>query len=218
MRVDGAVAPVIPEVCPEQEVFGGLCAVSIHHYRHRKTGVVDSLLVLRCRLHGHAFTLYPPGFAPYLRQPILELTPDGTTIERERKTGLGDFRRTLFGAALSARDGQSWSRNSWTDGGEASWMRQRRHLDQGCRLLGLSGSSEAAMQVRIAEVLGLRTSDLLEGATTISGYRSQGEWICRLLSDAPRGARGARCLLQCGYLAALWGMPLHWCCRLPRSA
>jgi len=207
-----ALAPQIPQVCPEQEALGGLCALGIHHHRRRQTGSVEFLVVLRCRRHGRCFTLYPPGYGPYLRRPVVDLTPEGHKIEHEHEHGrrLDDFKRTLFAAALSANDAQSWPRNSWIEAGASSWMTQRRHLELGCRLLGLSGSLDNATRVRIAEALGLRTSDLIEGAKTISGYRSQGEWICRLLTAIPLAARGARRLLQCGHLAGLWGMPLHW--------
>ena len=61
----------IPMECP-WKCRGEACSVSIHHRRHRKTGPTHRLAVLRCQVHEHAFTAYPPGFVPYARRRLDE--------------------------------------------------------------------------------------------------------------------------------------------------
>ncbi len=69
---DGVFVAELPACCPIGCADSGLeCCVVQHHLRARKSGPQHCLCVATCRTHGTAFTLYPPGYAPYRRQPVL---------------------------------------------------------------------------------------------------------------------------------------------------
>ena len=64
---DGRLIVRRPSVGPCSGRDGQPCRLSLHHERPRKTGPCFALSVLRCRAHGIAFTVYPPGHVPYGR-------------------------------------------------------------------------------------------------------------------------------------------------------
>ena len=73
---------------------------------------------MRCRVHRHGFTLYPPGHVPYGRKRLAAMACDGSLEQSEEKTdGEGSsevpvkverFRGTYFEAALEAAAGKAW--------------------------------------------------------------------------------------------------------------
>jgi hypothetical protein len=67
--------------CPWAEGSEG-CRIRGHHWRERKTGPSVALRVLKCLTHGQAFTVYPPGFVPYGRQPWIRLDLRGCEVKR----------------------------------------------------------------------------------------------------------------------------------------
>ena len=70
----------MPMRCPYFVQGGPECSVGHHHCRQRKTGPRHPLEVARCRVHGKAFTLYPPGHRPYGRQAVVPLASDGSRL------------------------------------------------------------------------------------------------------------------------------------------
>ena len=95
---------MVPVALPERCLLSldgavGTCRVSEAFWRDRLTGPRHPLLVVRCRTHGVAFTLYPPGYVPYGRVPVVCRVDDGSDVDR---TG------SLLGAALAASGGESW--------------------------------------------------------------------------------------------------------------
>lgn len=71
------VPVVLPTVCPWHE-DGQRCDVRRHCTRERKCGPGFALTVVRCWVHGVAFTLYPLGWTPYGRAPVVG---DGSLFE-----------------------------------------------------------------------------------------------------------------------------------------
>jgi hypothetical protein len=193
------------------------CDLRIDHTRHRKTGPEHPLTVLRCRTHDCAFTLYPPGYAPYRRQPVLQVAPDGRPIRGEGDGKETDFDGTVFEAALDARRRRPWPRASGQgprdgpcpDPPERWWGTQGRHLTLAARLVGVAHDLSDRVRSFIAAVVSVDTLQLREGAC-VTGYHHIGEAVCGVLARMKGGARRAWQLLICSHLIGHWGEPLYW--------
>ena len=205
----GVPTAVVPSLCPQGTAVGSACcAVTIDHLRHRKSGPQHPLAVARCSVHGLGFTLYPLGYAPYRRQQVLKLAPDGTA-DRAGAGGLREeFERTVFDAALDGAEGRPWARDSDDEIPDRWWSTQGRHLRLAARLLGMIAPER--LRDRIAAALSVSGLRQREGAVA-KGFRAVSTAICGLLSKL-RGAPAARAyaLLVCGHLAGHWGEPMRW--------
>jgi hypothetical protein len=207
---DGVLTAQMPCSCPARgDPEESRCELAVHHHRHRKTGPQHPLLVVQCRTHGSAFTLYPPAYAPYRRQAVLKLAPDGEPIRSEREVVETDFEGTVFEAALQAKDGQRWARDSDDQVPERWWSTQGRHLRLSSRLVGVADDVAERDRESIAAVLSVSTLALRERCQA-KGYRAVGRAVCVVLSWLKGGARRAWQLLVCGHLIGQWGEPLHW--------
>jgi len=214
---DGRLRASIPDCCPTRACGPSTtadCDLRVQHYRPRKTGPPHALTVLRCRTHGCAFTLYPPGYAPYRRQSVLTLSYDGSSIFREpgRNVERDDFDGTLFESALDARDGVAWARESGSvvlGVPQRYWAGQGRHLQLAARITGVARDLSERMRVLISMVLSVDCLGLKDGARA-RGYRAIGKAICSVLAKLKGRARRARALLVCGAVVGRWGEPFHW--------
>lgn len=220
---DGRLAAKIPDRCPAR-VCGPRttidCEIHPDHHRQRKTGPAHPLAVVRCHTHGVAFTLYPPGYAPYRRQSVLNLSYDGSSMIREkgcdqersdeRTNERTDFEGTLFESALDARRGVAWARrSSLVDVPDRYWAGQGRHLRLAARITGVARDLSERVRVLIAMILSVDCLGLKEGARAI-GYRAIGKAVCSVLAKLKGRAYRARTLLICGAVVGRWGEPLHW--------
>lgn len=210
-RAAGVMKPELPSCCPGWSGPGDEpCRLAIHDWRLRKTGPRFPLAVVRCGLHGFgAFTLYPPGYAPYRRQAVLQVAPDGSTVHGDDGDRLRrDFGKTVFEAAVDARQGRPWPRET-SDRRERSWGTQGRHLELASRLTGVARSLADRVREAISTLLSIGGLHLRQ-ASRSRGYRAVGEAVCSVLQRLRRGPRRAAHLLTCGHLIGHWGEPLHW--------
>lgn len=179
------------------------CKISGHHWRIRSTGPTHPLLVASCAVHGHSFTIYPPGFAPYGRVPVVAVTPNGALNEYRESPG-AVWVGTLFEAARDAAQGIAWRPGgpAFTTG---RWRTQQRYLDKGLRLLGLHPKSELVRPV-IAKLLRVPVKDLCCFALGQSniGYRGGGQAVAAVLDLLEVRPSLSQELLQCGGCAGLW--------------
>jgi hypothetical protein len=212
---DGRLVATMPDRCPTRACSPCTradCDLRTAYYRHRKTGPGHSLAVVHCRTHGAAYTLYPPGYAPYRRQSVLRLAHDGSPIlhPKGRDAERADFDGTLFESALDARDGVAWARDSDKPRPpERYWPTQGRHLSLAARITGVARELGERVRVSIAMVLSVDCLGLHEGARA-TGYRAIGKAICTVLAKLRGQACRALDLLRCGALVGSWGEPLHW--------
>lgn len=208
---DGELVAEMPVCCP---LSGGApstepCRLVIDHHRKRKTGPRHALTVVACRTHGCGFTLYPAGFAPYLRQPVTQVAPDGGPVPG---SGDGDeFTDTLFEAAVDAKAGRAWARATETEDAppERWWGTQGRHLRFAARLVGVAHDLADAVREAIAAALSVSALVLREHSVA-RGYRAIGEAVCDVLGRLRGGPRRAWQLLVCGHLVGRWGAPWRW--------
>jgi len=136
--------PALPDTAPCQGRDGKACRLVCDHYRPRKTGPRFPVLVVCCRVHGIAFTLYPPGHVPYGRAPIAPVAPDGSPW-----AGTGEshpFAGTLFDAALDAAAGEAWPADfddaHPTCNAKPRFGTQLTHLARACELTGVGLAPE----------------------------------------------------------------------------
>lgn len=140
------VEAVLPRHCP----WGGdgtECRVGVQGHRERASGPGHVLVVARCHAHGQSFTLYPAGFTPYSRVPVV-----GAGADAVRDDG------TVFGAVVDAALGTLWPVHSVRCRG--CGQTQRRWLRQCAGWLGIAGgvaaceAAAARLAVPLAVALG----------------------------------------------------------------
>lgn len=200
----------MPSSCPLGARAGERCRLFLHHHRRRKTGPSHPLAVIACRTHGIGFTLYPPGYGPYRRQPVERLSPDGRRLGVEDEAEAAELAGTLFEAASDARAGRAWARDGAGDRPpERWWSTQGRHLGLAARLVGVAAELAEKMRERVAAALSVGTLTLREHSKA-RGYRELGEAVCSVLAAVGGGPHRSRRLLACGHLVGRWGEPMHW--------
>ena len=201
----------MPLRCPRCAKDGQPCNIRTHHSRKRKTGPGFPVTVARCKTHRKHFTLYPPGFGPYDRKPVIRCAPDGAAVPPEGSSKhLTEFEDTLFHAAVEAKKGCAWARNSERGVPTHWWTTQLRHLALGARLLGLAHDLGDRVRDSIAATLRI-PGLLLREHGVARGYRAIGAAICTVLEKLGGGAsdRALR-LLHCRHLADDRPCPRTW--------
>lgn len=211
LATEGSLVPALPDRCPQASAgTDQTCRISAHHQRKRKTGPQFPLTVARCAGHHCAFTLYPPGYAPYRRQAVVRVGPDGTRMHGDEPGTLAhEFESTLFEASVAASEGRAWARETARDPPERWWTTQGRHLRLASRIVGVARESSERTREAVAAALSVDTL-LLRDLARSTGYRALGRAVCAVLRRLREGAVTAVRLLRCGHLIGHWGEPLHW--------
>lgn len=225
-RDDGAgrLAPALPNRCPKAVAQGGkgvACAVELSHWRPRKTGPKVPVMVCRCRPHRRGFTVYPPAFAPYQRQPVLRLGLGGEPL-LDGSSGAGvpaprsstacppEFEDTPFEAAFAGEGGVAWPRDSEEEVPDHWWSTQVRKIRWAARVLGLAKDIVDDLRAKLAAVLGVDTLRLKDLAARLPGYRSAARAVVQVLRGLRRVKRRGFDLLECAHLVGCWGEPLRF--------
>lgn len=206
---------VLPASCLWAKNDSGGCEIAVHHRRERKTGPEFAVLVLRCRTHRRAFTLYPLGQVPYGRMAVAPVSYDGELLgsgDADRASGphLG-WQTTVFLAALQAASGQAWPRQS--DGIARIWDTQQELIAKSAQVLGLLPKTPPRIGEQIAQQLQVPRLELLDAARAFEGafgYKERGRAIVAVLDRLQPGRCLLEQLLACGVLAGLWGPVQRW--------
>lgn len=168
----------------------------IHEWRERTCGPGYPLMVVECKTHGMHYTVYPPGWVPYGREPVV---PESS----EPKPGA--WLGTWFEAGVST----GWARQyEWT--GKTCWHTYRRRLVRCGEVLGLSGD------IRIGEAIAALLEvplhvhaeaqrEFLRG--TVAGQQAG---IAAMLAAHSASVRTWRQVVRAGHAAGLWGRPWFW--------
>ena len=124
----GRLRPMRPTRCARLGCEGD-CRISFHRWRNRKCGIEYPLACFICSEHICSFTVYPPGWLPFGRRPIVHVTASGFDVG-----GLGDgveaWSETTFGAAVDAAAKRLWP---LTAGGSQEWEKQHDRYPYGVR-------------------------------------------------------------------------------------
>ena len=206
----GNLVPQLPSVCPCSVECNDACRVFLDHQRPRKTGPGFPLYVMRCRIHGVVFTLYPPGYTPWGRQKWAPVAPDGALLSSEKDAS--PFRNTYFEAALDLAENIIWvNEKEWDTGyDKPSFITQLCHLQRSVELLGLN--QNPSQQEVFAETLGVPGQQLHEATLTIErqlSITSLGRSVYNVLSAiSPMMKSVFERLAACGAAVGLWP-PIH---------
>lgn len=206
----------IPPRCPRWEEGLDECKAVKNGWRPRDTGPCHPLRRAKCH-HGPGYTLYPPGYGPYQREPVAPMSPGGELVrvgagDESVSPGVPAWLRTLFAGALDAARGLSWSRESPADDPRRR-RTQRRHIALAATLLGLAADLDEDLSQRIASFLGvawLVLSDQRSAYQSASTYEDRGAAVVSVLALVPVDRSLGHRLLMAGFIAGLWGRPERW--------
>jgi hypothetical protein len=192
----------LPDRCLlSEESDNEACRIGGGFWRERSTGPRHPLRVVRCRAHNVAFTLYPEGYLPYGRMPVLSEADEAGEV---------DMKASLVGAAIAAAGGQHWPEDLIDDEQGPVGRTQRRRIK---RLGMLVGFDRPQVESAVLGELGLNAIDVGVGslaqrvaALSKLGTRS-GSWL-RLVAAID----------HVGLLGSVWVMPKPTCDRLSPSS
>lgn len=159
------VVETMPTECPCCEA-GVECKMSLHQYRQRKTGPKHPLAIVKCESHRRFYTVYPLGYVPYKRAPLV---PEGN--ENSGCDDLTPWLDTVFESAVRAGsfgESCSWSMEFT---GEKSWwtqMRQTRKAGEwlGLNLIGLE-QQRVAQKLRVGAVIHAQACRIYRESSTL---------------------------------------------------
>ena len=205
----GVLSTTLPKECLRSSATA-TCDVRAKSYRIRKSGPGFALTVAKCHAHDVSFTIYPPGYAPYQRVPVLSLAADGGVILDEKdktRSGLSAFEDSVFQAALDARERKGWARSS-AGAAARCWSTQRRHLERSLSLTGIAKEIDKRTREQISTVLSVPLLVIREQSQKeLAGYQKRGAAVSKVLAAVHRGRSCALRLLLAGHLAGGWGRP-----------
>ncbi len=216
----GRLVPEIPTRGPCSGWDKQPCRLLSDHDRERKTGPCFPIRVMRCRVHRHGFTLYPPGHVPYGRKRWVAVAWDGSLEQSEEDSGaeaslcakasqecLGG---TYWEAALDAAAGKAWPQAGYEGSRQERFPTQMRQLRRSVRLLGVAPELSRRQRERIAAVLavpGQKLEDAARGLETGAGYRSLGQAAVGVLRALHWEASVFERLAESGFAVGLWPQP-----------
>ncbi|MCP4655604.1 MAG: hypothetical protein GY856_09320 [bacterium] len=199
---DGVVDAELPDACVIGHESKTACNVVEHHRRSRVTGPKHELIVARCGPHARAFTLYPLGYTPYSRAPLVHRAPDGMAADEAPG-------ETLFSAASDVAAGTRWPESDphlWRTGGVRTTQRRRVLLTM--LLLGVAVTITAERRASVARAVEIpftrlrdRSREAVRGALEILGGL-----VKATLDEAHCGTRDLLWrLLASGEIVGQWG-------------
>lgn len=151
--------------------------------------------MVRCRVHGQSYTIYPPGFVPYRRQSLprqraeIESAPALLAVEDRADPEV-----------------ERWPDWADPDGVTPGWAStQWRHIGWWGRCLGLSGSELQGQQV--AALLGVSQHEHAAQRARYAqeGDRSRSRAVLSVLAAVGQAGRVLVRLLRAGHLVGLLG-------------
>lgn len=204
----GIITANLPEFCPLHSNGNLPCRVELHHCRPRKTGPPFALHVVICYIHCRIFTLYPPGWTPYSRKPLVHLALDFTPTNTDE--GVDKFTGTIFDAALDAAKHHFWPKESDADSLTPRFSTQIRHLQRTAILFGIEDPSKALLQQQLIQILQIPGQLLHDSSRNIEicgGCELRGRVISEILQALPNTTTIFQKLASAGHLAGLWPAP-----------
>ncbi len=164
---------------------------------------------MRCLAHQKYFTIYPPGYNPYGRKPLVHLATDGGRL-LDLENGVERFQGTLFDAALDASKNKPCGDGQGLSSFLPFLPTQVRHIQRAAAILGLEPALNDDQRHAIAQTLTLPSLLLHTAAAcfvTNPGYQDAGKAICSVLKELPDTTSLFERLAETGYQTGLWPAP-----------
>lgn len=212
-HASGRWLPVLPETCPGAAIALEIpCRVRLSGWRTRKCGPEHPLGIGGCRPHRRWFTLYPPGWMPFARKPLVDQTPRGDLVGSENH-----WDHTLFQALVDAADGRRWPASARTCSGDGTLAppsgtrkTQLRQLTGAARLLAIE-DADGREQLALALALGVDLTTVVTAAARIrdgpsAAARAQGGAAVLRKATRPR-SRLLMEFVDLGRARQFWGPP-----------
>jgi len=227
-------APVAISICPHSIFDDRCCHVVAKDWRSRLFGPIHDLRVLGCKTHKIFFTVYPPGWGPLLRRPVIELAPDGSVIHGDGEDiptnssnqddhgGLApQVKEHLdyppFRAAIDLAAGIQWPPDRETSYAynipepPGVYRTQARHIVKVSRFFGLSDGLDDDYRLKTAMTLNVPTQEIIDGAVRARdgpGLKGVAAEISRLLGKTAPLQMTLKRILDQGARANFWGTPV----------
>jgi len=181
------------------------CRLKQHSGRVRKSILDHPLVILRCATHGGYLTLYPPGFTPYARLPLVHcdtlLQP--LELENAMQDPWTETRLELPEPVL--RRSHDLDTESQGVARKSGRRRGSRRVAFAARLLGVKGANTRLIE-QLSVLLSLVLSNLMEAAATVETtlvgrVKLLRPLLAALVMDQTLLSR----LMEAGYRTALFG-------------
>ena len=168
---DGGIEAKIPERCPRAE-SDGTCGITKFSTRKRTYGMGYPLWICICSNHNYHFTVYPPGWIPFARNPIVHLTPDGKPIEIVHSDtdseDASPWSFTMFKAIIAAAAGRLWPEEKQLGVADSLLpvnyqgvaRTQKRCIKVFMKTFGLLKNSHHKLRERVCDLLGIEMTTL----------------------------------------------------------
>lgn len=182
IHLDDSASVAPPSFCAESTAAES-CEIKLHSKAHRKCGPGHQLSIFICKIHSVFMRIYPVGWVPYSRQPLLGKASVFETVKTFAEQ-LTSHQVGLPGLSLK------------TIYRKVSLIR---------KLLGCGASDTEASRYLSAEILGFSTIDLNRLSQQIRAgpnLRSRAE---ALISFSYPPTSSTPKWLLCGYRKQCWG-------------
>ena len=202
---EGVYRPSEPPGCPSSD--SSPCKLTLHSRRTRKAGPPIPLAIFQCATHQIYFTIYPPGWAPWLRLPLAPYSPEGQPVAD------GD---DIFTGSRDAAKGFDWplvgilrkGTKEVTPLGVSRTQKRQVHL--AARLLGIHPGFDDFTNYAIS--LQLPELELREACTRIrdgpTTFRKIAQEVVATHTKLQALTYKLTKLLRTGSQTQMWGVPI----------
>jgi hypothetical protein len=168
---EGSVEAEIPHRCPQARL-DGTCRIKKFGTRERAFGAPYPFRTCLCVAHNYHFTVYPPGWFPYARNPIVQLAPDGKPIEIvHTDTGSEEaspWSFTIFKSVIAAAAGRLWPEEKQLGVADSPLpvnyhgvaRTQKRGIKFFMKTFGLLKTSHHKLREKVCDLLGIEMTTL----------------------------------------------------------
>jgi hypothetical protein len=193
---DGVLRAVMPASCPKARVEGS-CCIRRFALRERVCGPGYLLELFHCTNHEVHFTVYPPGWIPHKRAPLVFLAPDGSAIlcddAASNKNSYSVWSFSLFKGVIAAGMGVLWPEEKQL-GVEAVvtaefsgvTKTQKRMLKLFMKIFGVARLSHRKLRERVSSLLNLPIV-LFENSRKKMNGRSRDPPLWRIRGESGKG-------------------------------
>ncbi len=214
----GHLAPVRPRYCPESGQYEDACKLHAERWRRRLFGPGFKLLVLYCVTHGRSFTIYPVGWPPYARSPLIAVDHRGRLVAPE--DGGNSWQDTAFNAVVDASNEILWPEevmlgpltSAAADTPSLPCRRtQIRHVAGAIRLFAIDTAATMRERELVSRALGIDLMPLESSSQRIRdgpGLRARGKEGAKVLEQLPAITGTISGLLALGASRGYWGPTL----------